>query len=277
MMAHDQPPAEVGKPVEARGPTLRLVLAYAAFASLWILFSDQAMEWLFSDPADIVLVSTLKGWLFVAVTSLLLYGLIQHLIDQTLALSRRELDAQESLRASEARNRAVTEQANAAIKASEQRFRDIVNTTDGIVWEADASTFQFTFISQKAERLLGFPTDDWLQPGFWVEHLHPDDQGWAPAYCVACTVRLEPHDFKYRFIARDGRTVWHRDGGVRERCTALAARHHGGYHRTLSNGGATAQAGAGGRAKPGKHSHHQLEIRDRVRERGLCAGDRLWP
>ena len=95
--------------------------------------------------------------------------------------------------------------------AAEQRFRDIVDTTDGIVWEADARTFQFTFISQKAERLLGFSTQEWQGPGFWVEHLHPDDLGWAPEYCASCTGRLEPHDFEYRFIAKDGRTVWLRD------------------------------------------------------------------
>jgi diguanylate cyclase (GGDEF)-like protein/PAS domain S-box-containing protein len=94
---------------------------------------------------------------------------------------------------------------------ADQRFRDIVDTADGIVWEADANTFQFTFMSQKAERLLGFSTQEWLQPGFWVAHVHPDDQVWAPDYCAACTGRLEPHDFEYRFIAKDGQTVWLRD------------------------------------------------------------------
>jgi diguanylate cyclase (GGDEF)-like protein/PAS domain S-box-containing protein len=98
-----------------------------------------------------------------------------------------------------------------ALRTSEQRFRDMVNTTDGIVWEADAATFTFTFVSEQAERLLGFPAADWLQPGFWVEHLHPEDQTWAPEYCAACTGRLESHDFEYRFIASDGRSVWLRD------------------------------------------------------------------
>lgn len=109
--------------------------------------------------------------------------------------------------------REITEKKRAeeARNAVEQRFRDMVNTTDGIVWEADATTFSFTFISEKAERLLGYPVADWLKPGFWVEHLHPDDQGWAPAFCAACTGRLEPHDFEYRSIAADGRTVWLRD------------------------------------------------------------------
>jgi len=109
--------------------------------------------------------------------------------------------------------RDITErkQAENALKASEQRFRDIVNTTDGIVWEADATTFAFTFVSKKAERLLGFTPQEWTAPGFWVAHLHPDDKAWAPDYCASCTGRLEPHEFEYRFIAQDGRTVWLHD------------------------------------------------------------------
>ncbi len=79
----------------ARAPVdvLRAVLAYAAFACLWILLSDMLVGWLVSDPARIVLVSTLKGWLFVVVTSLLLYVLIRRLRDQVLAGARQELAA----------------------------------------------------------------------------------------------------------------------------------------------------------------------------------------
>jgi len=97
------------------------------------------------------------------------------------------------------------------IEAAQQRFRDLVDSTSGIVWEGDARTFAFTFVSQEAERLLGYPVEDWYQPGFWVDHLHPDDREWAAEYCAACTGRLENHDFEYRIIARDGRTLWLRD------------------------------------------------------------------
>ena len=91
------PSRELGR---APADVLRVVLAYAVFASLWILLSDTVVGWLFSDPARIVRVSTIKGWLFVVVTSLLLYGLIRHLRDQALAASRQELAAQaEKLRA----------------------------------------------------------------------------------------------------------------------------------------------------------------------------------
>ncbi|MDA8159184.1 MAG: PAS domain S-box protein [Desulfobacteraceae bacterium] len=57
-----------------------VVLLYAAFAALWILLSDRAVEMLFSSPAAITLASTLKGWFFVLVTSLLLYGLMRQTI-----------------------------------------------------------------------------------------------------------------------------------------------------------------------------------------------------
>ncbi|HNH35240.1 MAG TPA: PAS domain S-box protein [Rhodocyclaceae bacterium] len=54
-----------------------MVLLYAAFAAVWILFSDRAVQLFFDEPATATLANTLKGWLFVAVTSPLLYGLIR--------------------------------------------------------------------------------------------------------------------------------------------------------------------------------------------------------
>ena len=47
------------------------------FSAGWILLYDQLVQLLFSDPNQIILVSKLKSWLFVVVTSLLLYGLMQ--------------------------------------------------------------------------------------------------------------------------------------------------------------------------------------------------------
>ena len=103
-MSEHLPAADSGKTpnAAARAPVdvLRVVLAYAVFAGLWILLSDAVLGWLFSDSAQIVQVSTIKGWLFVVVTTLLLYGLVSRLRDRTLAASRQDLAAQaEKLRA----------------------------------------------------------------------------------------------------------------------------------------------------------------------------------
>ena len=59
---------------------LTVVLIYAVFAGLWILLSDKLVQMLFSDPDQIILASLIKGWLFVAVTSVLLYGTIHRLM-----------------------------------------------------------------------------------------------------------------------------------------------------------------------------------------------------
>ena len=91
------PPNGTARPPEvsayARRASLRLVGIYALFSFLWILFSDKAVGYIFRDPTQIVWVSTLKGWLFVAVTSLLLYVLARRLFTQIQAHVRRELDA----------------------------------------------------------------------------------------------------------------------------------------------------------------------------------------
>lgn len=63
-----------------------MVLVYACFAALWILLSDQAVDWLFRDPRLILLASTFKGWFFVAVTSALLYLMLRRHQPDTTAL-----------------------------------------------------------------------------------------------------------------------------------------------------------------------------------------------
>ncbi|AFH47949.1 Signal transduction histidine kinase [Ignavibacterium album JCM 16511] len=109
--------------------------------------------------------------------------------------------------------RDITDKKKAELKVQEtqQRIEELVNTIDGIVWEADAQTFQFRFVSKRAEKILGYPTDDWLNENFWQDHLHPDDKGWAINFCISATMAGEPHQFEYRMIAADGRVVWLRD------------------------------------------------------------------
>lgn len=69
-----------------------IVFAYALFAGLWILLSDRALVLLFSDPVALVQASMVKGWCFVAVTSLLLYLLVSRLVGQLDAAHQRELE-----------------------------------------------------------------------------------------------------------------------------------------------------------------------------------------
>jgi PAS domain S-box-containing protein len=82
----DQTPSPNRRRGLSSSAVLRIVLIYAVFASLWIVLSDNAMSWLFHSPNQIALVGTLKGWLFVGITSLLLYGLLRRLTDSSLVI-----------------------------------------------------------------------------------------------------------------------------------------------------------------------------------------------
>lgn len=112
----------------------------------------------------------------------------------------------------EAREKKERRRAEQQLSLEQQRFMDMVNTVEGIVWEADAETFKFTFVNKQAERILGYPVERWLQePTFWKDHLHPEDRDWAVQFCANATADKRDHDFEYRMIAADGRTVWLRD------------------------------------------------------------------
>ena len=105
----------------------------------------------------------------------------------------------------------VTKQkmAREVIEKTQKKFSVLVNAVDGIVWEADARTFQFTFVSNHAEKLLGYPTQQWIdEPEFWANHIHPDDRNWTVEYCVSCTREKKNHKFEYRMIAASGEVVW---------------------------------------------------------------------
>lgn len=97
--------------------------------------------------------------------------------------------------------------------ALEQRARETLPEFDVIVWEGDAQTFEFTFVSASAEAVLGYPCRRWLtEPTFWCDTVvHPQDRNDAIAYCALATGQGRDHDFVYRALASDGRTVWLHD------------------------------------------------------------------
>jgi PAS domain S-box-containing protein len=105
----------------------------------------------------------------------------------------------------------ITERKRAeeALRESQQQYETLVNTIDGIVWEIEAETFRFTFVSKQAERILGYPVSQWhSEPNFWTNHLYPDDRDWAVAFCADAGRRRVDHQLEYRMLAADGRVVW---------------------------------------------------------------------
>jgi PAS domain S-box-containing protein len=56
---------------------IKVVFIYIVLSGLWILFTDQIVEQLFTSPEMLTFAQTLKGWAFVAVSGLILYWVIR--------------------------------------------------------------------------------------------------------------------------------------------------------------------------------------------------------
>jgi PAS domain S-box-containing protein len=106
---------------------------------------------------------------------------------------------------------AEIERANRSLLENEQRLRLLLETTSAIPWEADAKTWQFTYVGPQAVELLGYPADCWYERDFWVSHIHPDDREYAVEFCLKSSSSLMEYQFEYRMIAADRSAVWIHD------------------------------------------------------------------
>jgi PAS domain S-box-containing protein len=105
-----------------------------------------------------------------------------------------------------------SERLRTAAEASERRLRDLVQSVDAIVWEADAATLRMTFVSRRAEKILGYRAEDWVSaPDFWETHIDPADRDRVAARVRAAASRGEDYELEYRMRSADGRIVWLRD------------------------------------------------------------------
>ena len=72
---------------------LTIVLVYVLVSCLWIVVSDSLLYWITSDPELIQKLSITKGWFFIGVTAVLLYGMISRysaVIEKSEALLREQ-------------------------------------------------------------------------------------------------------------------------------------------------------------------------------------------
>jgi PAS domain S-box-containing protein len=98
-------------------------------------------------------------------------------------------------------------------ESAQHRRRNWVNElSHTIIWETDATTEQFTFVSHSAEQVLGYPVEQWLEnPDFWVNLIHPEDRQWTVAVCRKKMVQDRDYELEYRCLTADQRVIWLRD------------------------------------------------------------------
>jgi PAS domain S-box-containing protein len=101
-----------------------------------------------------------------------------------------------------------------ARKEAEARYRTLVEQLPLITYIDTPYSIDeaAAYVSPQIEQILGHSLEEWhSNPGFFIEHLHPEDRERVREAQRAARQNAEPLDLEYRFIAADGRVVWLKD------------------------------------------------------------------
>ncbi|MCX7620599.1 MAG: EAL domain-containing protein [Acidimicrobiales bacterium] len=91
------------------------------------------------------------------------------------------------------------------------RYAELMGGIDAIVWEQIAQHPSRLYVNRRAEELFGYPATAWQEPGFWREHVHPDDLPMARRAYREAIRKGQNLEIDYRMIAADGRVVYVHD------------------------------------------------------------------
>lgn len=98
-------------------------------------------------------------------------------------------------------------QAEIRLSNSEQRFRDLAESTHAIPFEAN-SDLEFSFVGSQCLDVLGYHPADWLLQNFWRDRLHPEDKRYAIQQYDAAKQQGGNQQFDCRMVASDGTDRW---------------------------------------------------------------------
>ena len=105
-----------------------------------------------------------------------------------------------------ARDITKLKKAEAALRASEERFRALTHAIPSITWEADANGLN-TFMSELWRSYTGMSVADAAGNG-WMDALHPDDRGDVSREWAEAVGSRKSFESRYRLRAVEGSYRW---------------------------------------------------------------------
>ena len=108
---------------------------------------------------------------------------------------------------------------------SERALLPLLKRASLIPWKGNIVRSRFTHVGSQGNHLLGYPLQQWYEPHFWFNHLHPEDADRAKRSCAASLLERGCFEIEYRVLNAGGGIVWIRDVG--------RAVHGAGRGRTL--------------------------------------------
>jgi PAS domain S-box-containing protein len=165
-----------------------------------------------SSQALFVLMVTIGGFV-----SILLFLLTR---SEAIAHIKAEDRAEQLRKLQEAQQRL-----NAQLEQHRTKLNELISQVPGVVWEGWANpdgTLLMDFISDYAERLLGYSVGDWTKtPEFWLSVVHPEDRE-RLALEIQDICEAGTGTCNFRWLANDGRLLW-----VEMHAAVMGGNHNG--------------------------------------------------
>ncbi len=205
---------------------LKIVGAYVIISSLWILFSDQALSLLAKDMDRYRQMQPYKDWLFILLTTLLLFGIIRYQTKKLKSSGKQLLSHYEELEATYEAVVAMDEEMKEQYEALEhkldqlqeakEKYQLIVEGCTDNIWDQDFRTGRMVF--HRTKEMLGYKNNEWEDTeDSFGSLVHPKDlpkiekakeahlSGQEPHY--QCEFRIKNSDGDYRWIQSRGKAV----------------------------------------------------------------------
>ncbi|HEX2236115.1 MAG TPA: PAS domain-containing protein [Actinomycetota bacterium] len=104
------------------------------------------------------------------------------------------------------------------LAAAHARYRHLIERLPAVTYIADfgrSDSGPCIYVSPQVEDMLGFTPEEWLGDELlWTRQLHPADRERVKREEAASRETGRPFTSEYRFIRRDGSTIWVRDEAV---------------------------------------------------------------
>ncbi|RQD68817.1 MAG: EAL domain-containing protein [Tindallia sp. MSAO_Bac2] len=206
--------------------TRKITIIYLVLGLLWILLSDQALAALVQDPDTYHTLQTYKGWFYVLMTALVLYGLLHEQMKKLKNSRQKLLTSYEELESAYEELIAMEEELEhqydtlknkqEKLLETEEKYRLIVEGSNENIWDLNIKTGRMMF--SRTKEMLGY-SDDEISSTYegWKALVHPEDiltvqkaeeqhiKGRVPYYY--CEFRLKDKSGEYRWIQSRGKAA----------------------------------------------------------------------
>jgi len=99
-------------------------------------------------------------------------------------------------------------QKHAALQRETRYLQTLLNGIDAVIMEVKLPGYQFSYVSQEAENLLGYKISQWLKPNFWQNHIYQDDRAWLDKSIEDNTSEPGSFTLDFRMVHQLGHLLW---------------------------------------------------------------------